>query len=184
MGKEPQLFLCEWVIRVEDAFTGEITYESDPHRNLVVKGGRDLALRDIFGLTASTAVIAGCVGACSTAATVNDTTLAYEHIGNATRKALTNTSDAALTSSDIADVVYVDPITSVTFYKKLPIKYSYLTSDGNINQPFREYSLNTSITLPTTPTGSSGTMFNRLVDSVTQTKTPTNVITVFVNIYA
>ena len=181
--KEPQLFLCEWMIQVVED-TGEITYQSDPTRNLVVKTGRELALVDIFGLTASTPIVAGMVGASSTAATVDDDRLIYEHIGNATRKILTNTSDAALTASDIEDVVYVDPVTSVTFYKKLTVKYSYGTSDGNNGQPFREYGLNSSITLPGTPTGLSGIMLNRLVDSVTQTKTASNTINIFVSVYA
>lgn len=182
MHKDPQLFLCEWIIRVEDVLTGEIT-ETPPQRNLVVKDGRELALVDIFGLTASTPVIAGMVGACSTPANVNDTTLVYEHIGNATRKPLTNTSDVALSASDIEDVVYVDPDTGVTFYKKLTVKYKYNTSDGNNDQPFREYGLNTSMTLPATPTSLSGIMLNRLVDGATQTKLSTNIISVFISVY-
>lgn len=181
--KEPQSFLCEWTIRVEDAFTGEITYEST-NTNLVVKTGRELALVDIFGLTASTAIIAGMVGASSTAATVDDDRLIHEHLGNATRKPLTNNLDVGLTAADIEDVVYVDPISGVTFYKKLTVKYSYGTSDGNNGQPFREYGLNSSITLPGTPTGLSGIMLNRLVDAATQTKLSTNTINIFCSVYS
>lgn len=184
MSKEPQHqhMLWLWTVQTVDNLSGEIIREVTD-KNLFVKGGRELALVDIFGLTASTPLIGGMVGASSTAANVDQDRLIYEHIGNATRKILTNTSDAALTAADVEDVVYVDPDSGVTFYKKLTVKYSYGTSDGNNGQPFREYGLNTAIALPATPTSLSGIMGNRLVDTVSQQKASNNTINIFCSCY-
>lgn len=100
------------------------------------------------------------MGSGSTAASATDTRLTTELIANATRLSLTNTSNASLTSSDIVD----DPQTigGVSYQKKIVVRASMLASDNNTGN-VQEYGLFDTATLPGSPTGTSGNIFNHFV---------------------
>lgn len=152
--------LGQWNIQKVKTDTGEVLYE-ETSENVVVKVGRGELLKLIFNLSGSTFLFMA-AGPCSTAATVNDTKMTYEHILNATRKSLTNTSDVALTAGDVVDETTV--VSGVTYYKKIVVRTKYLgVSDSNVNHPFQEYGLFSTATLPGTPTGASGNMLNHYV---------------------
>lgn len=148
--------------------------------NLVVNTGRDMLLKDLFMLTGSSGVVCLGVGASTTPATVSDTRLTHELIGNATRKTLVNTSNAPLSASDI--VSETTTISGVIYYRKLVCQATWDVSDGNNGNQFGEYGLFTSVALPGTPTGTSGTMFNHLIDATPPTKSPSNSITAVVTV--
>jgi len=148
--------------------------------NLVVNDGRDMLLKDLFMLTGSSGVVCLGVGASTTTASVTDTRLTHELIGNPTRKSLVNTSNAALSPSDI--VSETATISGVVYYKKLVCQATWDVSDGNNGNQFGEYGLFTTNVLPGTPTGTSGTMFNHLIDFTPPTKSASNSITAVVTV--
>lgn len=150
--------LVTWKVIKTDVKTGK-TWESEGP-NLVVNAGRDLLFTDLFAMTGSAGLTVAAVGACSTAAAVTDTRLAYE-LNMAGRKALTNVAGAALSPADItADTVV---ISGTTYYKKMVVKASWAAGIGT-GHYFGEYMLNTSATSAVTPTSTSGTMFNHYID--------------------
>lgn len=160
--------------------SGEVLYE-ETSKNLVVKLGREYVLRNLFDLTPTTFLAMG-VGVSSTDATVNDTRLTYELIGNATRVTLTNTSGAPLSSSDIQNGTF--SVDGGTYYKKLPVQVIYDgTTDGNVGAFFAEYAIFDTDVLPVTPTSTSGIMFNHYVPNSSIELGPTTIITVIANIY-
>ena len=163
-----------------DKNTGEILEEfSSP--NLVVKLGREHVIRNLFNLSGTQFLYMG-AGSSSTAATVDDTRLEYELIGNANRITATNTSGGALSGSDIQTGTY--SVSGNTFYKLLPVQVEYDgATDGNQDEFFIEYALFSSNTLPVTPTSTSGVMFNRYVAPTGITLTASTVLTVIANIY-
>lgn len=150
--------------------------------NLVVNTGRTQLLSLAFVPSASS--IGGFyylgVGASATAAAVTDTRLTYELIGNATRKTLTNTNGNQPTSADIQ--LETITVSGCTFYEKIVLQATYTTGDGNNNNTFNEYGVFTSATLPVSPTGTSGTMFNHYIDSNPAFKASTNQVQIAVTI--
>lgn len=150
--------------------------------NLIVDDGRTNMLSLLFNLTGQAALVSMGVGACSTAASHTDQRLAYEytHTGNTpstNRYALTNTNSLTISASDIVSDTFVDTseTPNITYYKKLVVQAVIPSTDPNVNQPFREYGLFTNTACPSTPTGTSGLMFNHLIanadiikDNVTQ----------------
>lgn len=167
-----------WNIIVRDE-EGNLVSEREM-TNLVVNTGRDLLLKDLFMLSGSSGVVCLGVGASTTAAAVTDTRLTHELIGNATRKPLVNTSNAALSGSDI--VAETTTIGGVVYYKKLVCQATWDVTDGNNGNQFGEYGLFTTATLPGTPTGTSGIMFNHLIDFTPPTKSASNSITAVVTV--
>lgn len=163
----------EWRI-IERDLAGN-TLRDEELTNIVVNPGKILMLQSLFMLTGSSGVVAMGVGASSTAATVTQSTLVYELTGNATRKPLTNTSGAALSVSDIVAETVV--ISGVTYTQKLVAQAQWLTGDANNGNVFAEYALFSNPNCPSTPTASSGIMFNRLVDPSPTLKTAANNIT-------
>jgi hypothetical protein len=156
MMRDNVAYLVEWELIHTDNYSGMVLHHGEG-KNLITKDGRQEALELLFGL--GSAFTALCAGACSASALVTDSRLNYEHILNATRKALTVTS--------VSDDEYVDPDSGVTFYKKITASASYDGStDSNANQPFQEFGVNTLMALPGTPTSTSGTLFNHYVHSV------------------
>lgn len=153
--------------------TGVILSEVEGE-NLVTNDGRDLLFKCLFMLAASAGVVSIGVGASATAAVVTDSRLTHELIYNPTRKPLTNTSGAALTSADIVS----DPVTisTVNYYKKVVCQGEWLSGDLNNGNQFAEYGLFTTATLPGTPTGTSGIMFNHYIDPAPTIKTALNAI--------
>ena len=141
--------------------TGEILQQQESG-NLILNIGRDEVLKLLFGFSGSSPFISLAAGACSTAADVDDLGLNYEHILNATRKTLTNTSDAPLSASDIQTEEVV--VSGTTYYRKVVARASYDgATDGNVYQPFQEFGLANTVTLPATPTSTSGVLLNHYV---------------------
>lgn len=169
-------FLGQWHIKAENIYTGETIYEEFSH-NVVVKTGRAMVLELIAGTPTATSMPHMGIGASSTAATVNDTRLVHELIGNASRKTTTDSSGGSRDASDIQDEQIT--IDGCTFYKKLTLQAVYNgATDGNQNQPVREYGLFSTWILPGTPTGTSGTMYNRFVAANTIILDSSTVLTV------
>lgn len=136
-----------------------IVYNETP--NLVTKAGRVLTANNLFAMGSSGIICSMAAGACATAATVNDTRLTFELIGNATRKRLTNTSGASLSSSDVTAGTTV--ISGYTFEESLTAQAAYETTDGNDGNYFGEFGLTTTLTLPVSGISTSGTLFNHLI---------------------
>lgn len=165
MSKEEKVsvpLLGSWSVKaVKTEDESKVVYE-ERGPNVVVKTGKADVLQLVFAISGSSAIIALGAGASSTAATVDNTNLVYEHILNASRKVLTNTTDGGLTVSDIQDETIT--IDSCTYHKKITVRGKFTgASDGNVGHPFQEYGLFTTLALPSTPTGTSGVMFNRYV---------------------
>lgn len=162
-----------WKVIEKDPY-GQIVDEREIS-NLVVNTGREMLLRTLFMVGASAGVVAMGVGASSIAASVNDITLTYELTGNGIRKTLTNTSGAALSASDI--VVEVVTINSVTYNRKVVAQAVWQLSEGVNGNVFGEYGLFSTVVTPTTALGTSGVMFNHLIDPSPIPKTGANSIT-------
>jgi hypothetical protein len=180
----PTPVFATWKILVHDLLGNLI--EEKNLKNLVVQTGRTQLLRNLFALSASGGVIALGVGACTTTATLDDTRLNYELIGNAARKPLTNTSGAALSPSDIVNqtsVIVLNASSSATFYQQLTCQAVYNSGDSNNGNQFGEYGLFTVATNPATPTSTSGVMYNHLIDPSPTPKSAANAITVQVTVY-
>lgn len=161
--RDSMLIRAEWNIKaIRD---GEVIHEEDKV-NLIVDNGRENMLNQLFGFTASGTVNAMAAGACSTAAVATDYRLGYEHILNGTRKTLTDSSSGTVGYSDIVSEVYTDGLGNV-YRKKIVVVGTFPASDMNNNQPFREYALMTSLSVPINPTPTvyqqTGIMFNHLV---------------------
>lgn len=177
---------ASWKI-IEEDLQGNVLQVKEK-ANLITNPGRSQFIANALGLTGSAAVIALAVGACTTAAQVTDTRLTYELIGNATRKTLTNTSGAALSPSDIVTypsgtAIVLNATSTATFYQSITMQATYNSGDGNNGNQFGEYGLSTSITLPGTPTASSGVLVNHLIDASPTFKTASNSITAQVTLY-
>lgn len=164
--------------------TGEIVYY-EKKENLVVNTGRAEVLAFISNIITGSASAQPfpwlCAGACSTAATVTDTRLNYELRGNATRVAITNISSTAVTRANFNTATNV--IGGVTYYMNVVYQGVYGANDGNNLQPFQEYALNTIGVLPTTPTATSGVIFNHLIASAPLIKTDQIILTVNLTLY-
>lgn len=164
-----------------DKESGEVLYEVESP-NLVVRLGREYVLRGLFNLSPTSFLYMG-AGASSTAATIDDTQLEYELIGNVSRKTGKNTSGGSITAADILSGTY--SVGGGTYYELLPIQVTYDGStDGNVDATFTEYALFDSATLPGTPTATSGKMFNRYIPpGLGTTLTSSTLLTVTANIY-
>jgi hypothetical protein len=150
--------LCEWHIKARNKYTGEILYE-ETYYNVIVKTGREDMLKLLFNLTGQVPLVALGAGSGSTAADEADTRLETELIANATRKSLTKTdgSTPLIVETDEVTIMGTD------YFKKVVCRGVFLSGDSNNGSNFREYGLFTTLTLPGTPTGTSGIMFNHFV---------------------
>ena len=169
-----------WDVTHKEKESGEIlSHTQSP--NLVVNVGREYILRDLFNLSGTDFLYMG-AGSSSTTATVSDTRLTYELIGNADRKNLLNTSGGALDPSDIETGPYT--VNAQTYYKRLSVQVEYDgDTDGNVDQVFQEYGIFSSDTLPGTPTSTSGLMFNHYIAPSPITLTAGSTLTITANIY-
>lgn len=151
--------------------------------NIVTNLGKESLITLLFALSGSStsSAIVCAAGSSSTAASVSDTRLGYEHIANSTRRPLTNTSGAALSPSDIESGSYL--ISGITYTRRLVCQAVWDSSDLNVGAVFREYALATNINCPGTPTGTSGSIINRYVDAQNITKTGGNSITIQISFY-
>lgn len=157
-------FLIEWELIGKDK-DGNVIHHTPPKPNLQVNGGKVQNLNWIghIATSAPSGFIFLMIGPCANTPSVTDTTLGggsgYEYIGNSQRIVISNFTVSAETT------VY----SGITFTQKM---VGSVTIDGatDLNatvpgSPLQTYGLNSSPTLPGTPTGSSGIMFNELVDS-------------------
>lgn len=143
--------------------------------NLVVNTGREQTFRNLFAVGASGPFICIGVGASATAATVNDSRLTHELIYNPTRKLLFDKTNGTLDNADIETEITV--ISGVTYYRKIVVQGTWDSTDLNNNNQFAEYGVFTSTTLPSTPTSTSGVMFNHFIDPAPILKTSANSVT-------
>ena len=181
LSLHPHISWHKIVLDAEAYGRGEhkVLEESDGD-NLITNTGRVLILNNILGLGSSGIIISAGAGASSTAATVNDTHLTYEHILNGTRKTLTNTSSVLLTSADV--VTELTTISGVDYYRKIVIQATWDSSDANNGHQFAEYGLFTSTAVPGTPSGTSGTMLNHYIDPTPTVKGAGNVIIIQITV--
>jgi hypothetical protein len=172
--------LCEWKITTtpvdEDGNLIPEKASVTEQTNLVVNTGRTRLMSLAFVPSASAAggfYFLG-VGASATVAAVTDTRLTYELIGNPTRQTLLNSNNGTVNTGNIQLLTIV--VGGVTFYEFLQLQATYLTNDGNNLNTFAEYGIFDSATLPGSPTSTSGTMFNHLIDPNPSFKSTTNQI--------
>ena len=185
MSKSSIPISVQYEVTQTDNITGEVIY-SVKSPNLVVKTGREYVLRNLFDLTGTDFVAMG-AGASSNTATVDDTRLTYELIADTNRKTLTNTNGDPLSSSDIQTGTYtveISPGVDATFYKLLTVQVIYDgATDPNVDSYFAEYGIFNTDTLPGTPTGTSGIMFNHYTPGSSIQLSAATTITVRANIY-
>lgn len=173
-----------WKILEHDVY-GNLVSEREM-KNLITNAGRTQFFTNLFSMTASGGFVALGVGASTTTAQVTDTRLTHELIGNAARKALTNTSGAALSPADIVTSttsIVLNATSTATFYQNMSCQAVWNSGDLNNGNQFGEYGLFTTATLPGTPTSTSGTMYNHLVDPNPTFKSAANQITAIVTVY-
>ncbi len=161
---------------------GDVVHESHG-TNLVVNTGRSQLLGTGFIPSASgtTGFYYLGVGASAVAAAVTDTRLTYELIGNPSRKTVTDSSGNVPSPSDIQTQTTI--VGTCSFYQQLVLQAIFTSSDGNNGTTFNEYGLFTSTTLPGSPVGTSGTMYNHYIDPSPAFKSSTNQVTAVVTIY-
>lgn len=148
--------------------------------NIVVNTGREQTFRNLFAVGASGPFIAMGVGASATSANVTDTRLTYELIGNPSRKLLFDKTNGSLDNADIESETVA--ISGVTYYRKLVVQSTWDSTDSNNGNQFAEYGIFTTTTLPGSPTGTSGVMFNHFIDPAPIQKTASNSVTAQVTI--
>lgn len=159
---------CDWTL-IERDLEGVVVSEKTL-KNVVLDTGLVLQFKNLFMLTGSAGVVSMAVGASTTAADPTQTSLIHELSGNAQRKPLVNTSDAALSPSDIVqDITTID---SCDYRYKVTCKATWDSGDGNNGNQFGEFALVTDIDF-----AASGEVFyNRLVDPAPTNKTSGNSI--------
>lgn len=154
----------EWDIKGFDAESGEMVYHFND-TNLVVRGGRQNVLRNFLGLAqlASSYIFCG-IGSGSTAAAVTQTALVTELFNSqsTTRLPFTNTSGAALSTTDIVQETIT--VSGYDFDQKVVMQATAGINDFN-GYNFREYACMASNLF------SSVTMANRIVASSDLAKT-------------
>lgn len=173
--------------RIEHLEDGTVVSVSEK-KNVVTLLGRDELFKLLLGFSAEASgspIVAMGVGASAVTGDSSDpndvgSNLQYELIADSTRQPIYNSSAAALSTADI--VSDETTISSVTYYRKVVVQSTYGNSDPNNGNVFKEYGLFTTLTLPGTPTGSSGVMFNRFEDPDPITKTASNAVTVQVTL--
>jgi hypothetical protein len=170
--------LVVWDIYATD-IQGNLVGEQHAY-NIVTDLGRESMILQNFGLGGSSFVYLG-AGASSTAAAHTDTHLLYEHTADAQRKTLTNSSGNSLSASDVVADTYTDALGN-NYYRKLVMKAIYLVDDPNTG-PFQEYGIFSVSTLPSTPDGVSGVMWDRMVADTAITKSGTVQITVNITVW-
>lgn len=130
---------CEWNLRVNNRYTGELLY-SELGENIVVYPGRQTVIQSCFNLAPS-AIIAMAIGACATVAAATDTRLNYEHILDNFRYTLTDTNGNPLVPADVITSLFTDGLGN-TYYKAITMQAQVNgATTGNANQPVQEYGL-------------------------------------------
>lgn len=133
--------------------------------NLTTNVGKQLMFNTIFQLAGSAFPVFFAVGASSTAAALTDVTLKYEHILDGTRPRLTNSAGTALTNASVTVSAFSDAgyTPSYNYSVAAVVMGTIPAATLNLNQPIQEIGLATLAACPTTPTGTSGILFNHYV---------------------
>lgn len=177
--------LVKWECRSYRLFPGEteLRYDEDgkilneliwedpkiaknEHINVVTDTGRQLMLNTLFALAGSGSISFMAFGASATAASHTDSRLTYELNADATRPRLLNSSGGTLTSASTTITTYNDTTYTPTYsYYAQTVVLGQINgaTSANVNHPIQEVGMNTTETTPSTPTGTSGTMFNHYV---------------------
>lgn len=134
--------------------------------NLVVDTGRVQVAALLLGMSGAVNFVAHAVGEGTTNPDNADTRLETELIGNATRIALTDSAGSTLDTADITNDTSVSP-----FRKKVIAQAIYPATDGNDGETFSEHAIASTTTLPGSPTGTSGVIYNRFEPTSALTKT-------------
>ena len=152
--------------------------------NVITDNGKQFMWNTLFALAGSGNFNSLAYGASSTAATHTDTRLVYEHQLDPTRVPLTNQAGTVVTSGS---VVALSTFTDVSYTPNV-VYYTTATVMGtitgsttlNVNQPVQEVALASTRTLPSTPTSTSGTIWNRFVLGAPTVLTSTTTLQIIV----
>lgn len=135
--------------------------------NVITDAGKQLMWNTLFALAGSGSFNSLAFGASSTAAVHTNSQLVYEHQLDPTRVALTNQSGTVMTSGSVVALSTFNDTSftpTVSYYTSATVMGTIVGSTTlNTNQPVQEVALASTRTLPTTPTGVSGTIWNRFV---------------------
>lgn len=130
--------VTDWRILLRDAKTGVIINPNQPwKRNTILDLGRKQVAKHLLGITTPTALSTFthmAVGSGVAAAVETDTALTTELTANATRKALTNTSELSFTDTDIVFDTSVGGFRWKTIAQAL-----FLDTDSNNGSLFSEW---------------------------------------------
>lgn len=156
----------------------ETHYEVLDH-NLVVNSGRVHALARIVGMTAGLSFPYLGVGSDNgtiLALANTNLTLGNELIANASRITCTDTVGNPLSSDPLSTIVADSSVSP--YQEKIVIQGVYGTSDANNGSTFAEYGLFSTATLPSTGSGTSGTMYNRFLPASSFVKSSSLAVTI------
>lgn len=132
--------------------------------NVITDAGKQMVFNTILQLAGSGAFPVMAYGACSTASSHVDTKLNYEHILDATRVPLTNSSATQMTSGSVVSLSTFNDTSytpTLSYYVQAAVMATINgATTNNKMQPVREFGLASTPILPSTPTGSSGTLLN------------------------
>jgi hypothetical protein len=145
---------AEWELLVRNEITGEIVIR-DSLPNLITNLGRDHVITRTCGGTGTVTFPYMGVGSGVTVPDYPDVHLTSELIAAATRVALTNTSGGTLDIANIAADTSVSP-----YRRKIIGQGFYDAPNANDGSTFAEAAIFSVNTLPGSPTGTSGVMYN------------------------
>jgi len=195
LKKDPSSGGLNYEIRIDEQgnpykfVTNELVWE-DPkiaqkdNFNLLTDDGKQLLWNTLFGLAGSGTLDWMAYGASSTAAAHNDSHLAYEHILDGTRIILTNQSGTIMTSGSVVNLsTFVDSTytPNITYYTSATVMGTITGATTlNINQPVQEFGIASAAACPSSPSGSSGKLFNHYILGAPTTLTNTTTLQILV----
>lgn len=141
--------------------------------NQITNAGKQMVFGSMFALSGSGTFLWMAYGASSTAYTAGSTHLTYEHILDGTRIPLKSQTGVDMTQANVVgSTSYTDTnyLPNITYVNHAVVMGTINgASSLNVNQPIRDFGINTTAACPGTPTGSSGTFFNLYVLDATRT---------------
>ena len=153
------------------AITNEVLWE-DPNIqtgdnfNVVLDGGRALMAYNLLNLPGSGWALYGAMGSGTTAATHTQSRLVYELIADGTRPLIKNQDASPLSTAAVTVTTYQDDdyTPAYEYYVQAIVRFDMDgDTSANVGAPIQEVGLNTVAACPSTPTGTSGVMWNRYV---------------------
>lgn len=131
--------------------------------NVILDGGATAVLCSMFALAGSTVFIGMAAGSGSTAADHTQTTLAYELLG--TRKILTNTDSTTLSSPKAVSITTFTDTSytpSYVYYTQFQGQSTW-NGGSDLNAPYQEFAIVSTLSAPALPTQASGKYLDRYV---------------------